>query len=474
MLFRARFSVRMSRSVVVLLALCGMLGVLAFAAAPAGAAAGDHFTCRASALRVQGAGVLNAEPEVANPAGNPCVSGQAATASLDLAPVLSAVAGSASTTSSAFAGSAASQVADVKVLNVPVLPLLTAIAASAHAGYSCSNGSPVATAGSNVVSLSISGGTPITTSGPVTLSAGVIANVQLNRTITSTGSVTQRAVDITVLGGPNSGAEIVLGEATAGFSGNPCDIGTTVLTPPVIQSGPPSSTPATTQTFVFTFQPGATLQCSLDGHSFAACNATTTFRNLSIGWHTVRVRELVNGVLGPVHTFRWKVTGRATRCPRATGGIHGMTLGRVRLGMTLVQARGAYRLNSTWSKPNQDFFCLSPVGVRVEYASSAMLRRLPAGARRALLGRVVLALSANTHYVLDGVRHGATLPAARRALGAGNLFHIGLNWWYFAPHGSWTAVLKVRHGIVAEVGIANGRLTRTRKAQLAFIGRASK
>jgi hypothetical protein len=468
MLFRAWLTVGTSRGVAGLLALSCALGALAVGATPAGAATGDHFTCRASVLRVQGAGALNAEPEVANTAGDPCTSAQATTANVNLTPLLSAVAGSASTTSSAFGASASSHVANVNVQGLGV----TADGATAHAGYGCSNGSPVPTAGSSVVNLSIGGGTPITTSGRVNLTAGGIANVELNRTIASANSITQRAVDITVSGGPYNGAEIVLGEATAGLSGNPCDIGTTGLKPPGVEGGAPSTTPSS-PAFGFTFQPGTKLQCSLDHKPFAPCDSTTTFRHLSIGWHTLRVRELLNGVIGPIHTFRWKVTGGAGGgCPRATGQISGLTLGRVRLGMTRLQARRAYRLNSTWSKPNQDFFCLSPIGVRVEYASSTMLRGLPGSKRQALQGRVVLALTANAHYALEGIKPRARLAAARRALGAGNLFHIGLNWWYFAPHGSWTAVLKVRRGTVAEVGIADGGLTANRRAQLAFIGRA--
>lgn len=450
------------------LALGSALAVLAFAAAPAGAATGDHFTCRASALRVQGASALNSEPEVANPTGDPCVSSHAGTANVNLTPLLSAGAGPASTTSSSSSGSAASQVANVNVQALGV----TADAASASASYSCSQGSPTPAASSHVVNLSIGGATPITSSGPVSLSVGGLADVELNRTITSASSITQRAVDITVLGGPYNGAEIVLGEATAGLSGNPCDIGTTGLKPPGVLGGPPSSTPSS-PTFAFTFPPGTTIQCSLDHKPYAPCNATTTFTNLSTGWHVLSVREMLNGVQGPVYTFRWKVTGAAGGgCPRATGQIRGRTLGRVGLGMTRPQTRRAYRLNSTWSKPNQDFFCLAPVGVRVEYAWSALLRGLPSGGHRALLGRVVLALTANTHYALQGIRHGSTLAAARRALGTGNLFHIGINWWYFVPHRSWTAVLKLHRGIVAEVGIADGRLTTNHKAQLAFIRRS--
>ncbi len=448
------------------LALGSAFAVLAFAAAPAGAASGDHFTCRGSAVRVQGAGALNVEPEVANPSSDPCATSHTAIANVNLPSLLSAAAGPASTASTPAGGSATSQVANANLLALGV----TADAASATASYSCSNGSPVPASNSNVVNLSIGGGTPITASGPMSLSVGGLADVELNRTITSASSITRRAVDITVSGGPYNGAEIVLGEATAGLSGNPCDQGTTDLKPPGVQGGPPSSTPSTT-TFTFTFPPGTTLQCSLDGHPFAPCNKTTTFTSLTIGWHVLSVRDVQNGVVGPTSTFRWKVTGAgsAAGCPRATGQLRGRTLGRVSLGMTRGQSRRAYRLSSSWSTPNQDFFCLAPIGVRVEYASSPMLQGLSAGARGARLGRVVLALSANTHYAIAGIRHGASLAAARRALGAGNLFHLGVNWWYFVTHQSWTVVLKLHHGIVAEVGIADPRLTNNRQAQLVFM-----
>ncbi len=453
------------------LALGGTLAVLAFAAAPAGAATGDHFTCRASALRVTALPPLsNAEPEVANPGNDPCASAHAQTASVSIPTLLSTGVASASTTSTVSSGSATGQVANAALFG----PLgLTADVAKASAQYACSAGTPTPQSSSSVVNLRL-GGTPITVSGTYSLPllTGGVATVQLNETIATGSSVTRRAVDITVLGGVDNGAHIVLAEATAGLSGNPCDIGTTGLKPPGVVGGPPSSTPSS-PTFPFTFQPGTTLQCSLDHKPFAPCNATTTFTNLSMGWHVLSVREMLNGVLGPVFTFRWKVTGASGGgCPRATGQISGRTLGRVRLGMSRLQTRRAYRLNSTWSKPNQDFFCLSPIGVRVEYAASAMLRGLPVGEHRALLGRVVLALTANTHYALKGIRHGATLAAARRALGAGNLFHIGINWWYFVAHGSWTAVLKLHHGIVAEVGIADGGLTTNRTTQLAFIRRS--
>ncbi len=83
-----------------------------------------------------GLGVLNAEPEVANPANDPCASGQAQTTSVSIPTLLSTGVASASTTSTAQNGSGSGQVA-----NASVPPLgLTVQAATATASYGCSNG----------------------------------------------------------------------------------------------------------------------------------------------------------------------------------------------------------------------------------------------------------------------------------------------------------------------------------------------
>jgi hypothetical protein len=156
-------------------------------------------------------------------------------------------------------------------------------------------------------------------------------------------------------------------------------------------------------------------------------------------------------------------------CPRATGRLAGHTLGLITLGMTRQQAHLAYSQSSTRGNRYKDFFCLTPIGVRVGYTSAKLLRTLHASQRHRMQDRVVLALTANPYYSLDGVRPGARLSAARQRLARGNLFHIGLNWWYLAFHGSSTAVLKIRHGIVQEIGMADRQLTKDRHAQFAFI-----
>jgi hypothetical protein len=45
------------------------------------------------------------------------------------------------------------------------------------------------------------------------------------------------------------------------------------------------------------------------------------------------------------------------------------------------------------------------------------------------------------------------------------VLHIGLNYWYLARKHNLTAVLKVRHGEVQELGIAINKLTATQRLQ---------
>jgi triacylglycerol esterase/lipase EstA (alpha/beta hydrolase family) len=156
-------------------------------------------------------------------------------------------------------------------------------------------------------------------------------------------------------------------------------------------------------------------------------------------------------------------------CPEATGRLTGRRLGLVRLGMTRPQARQAFNRSSDRGKRFEDFFCLTPAGVRVGYASPKLVRTVAPAKRRRVRGRVVWASTANAFYSLGGVRPGMALSLARRRLALSRGFRVGLNRWYFAPNGSSRGLLKVRQGIVEEIGIAKTALTQGRHAQLVFL-----
>jgi hypothetical protein len=155
-------------------------------------------------------------------------------------------------------------------------------------------------------------------------------------------------------------------------------------------------------------------------------------------------------------------------CPPATGGLAGITLGQVRLGMTRAEVRRAYTQSNDRGTPFEDFFCLTPIGVRVAFASPALLHTLSASEQSAIDGRVIWVSTANRRYGLGRIRPGAPIAKARGLPLVGPV-RVGLNDWYFAPHGASTLVFKVRHGVIQEIGIAQTGLTGSLAADTALI-----
>jgi hypothetical protein len=89
--------------------------------------------------------------------------------------------------------------------------------------------------------------------------------------------------------------------------------------------------------------------------------------------------------------------------------------------------------------------------------------------RATLTGRIVLALIANRFYALHGVRPGDRVSAIAPRLTLGKVFRSGPNTWYVLPGRISNGVLKVRHGVVLEVGIANRQLIGHRAAERALL-----
>jgi len=156
-------------------------------------------------------------------------------------------------------------------------------------------------------------------------------------------------------------------------------------------------------------------------------------------------------------------------CPLAGGRLHGRQLGPVTLGMTRAQAHRALPRSRNRGRRDMDFFCLTPNGIRVGYLPPTLLRKLPRARRAAVAGLAVLLLSAAPRYALAGVRPGTPVRVAARHLRLGRPFRVGLNVWYLASSGPARGVLKTRHGVVEEVGIADRSLTGNRRAATAFL-----
>jgi hypothetical protein len=256
-------------------------------------------------------------------------------------------------------------------------------------------------------------------------------------TIVASGLPPASTTAPTITGTPAAGG--VLSCSPGGWSGNP-----TTLSYQWSRDGTPIQGATSSTYAVQTLDEGSTLTCSVTA-SNATASATATSRGVSIAIPFV------------------------PHCPAATGRIAGSTLGLIHLGMTRQQAHHAYRHSSSRGSKYKDFFCLTPIGVRVGYASPKLLYTLTPTQRKDLDGRVVWASTSSPYYALDAIRRGSTIALATQRLHTSRPYHVGLNDWYVGTYRSTRIMIKARHGIIQELGIANKQLTSTGKATHTFL-----
>jgi hypothetical protein len=145
-----------------------------------------------------------------------------------------------------------------------------------------------------------------------------------------------------------------------------------------------------------------------------------------------------------------RVPSSKAPCPSATGALAGAELGPVGLGEGRAKIRRALPRFSTRGRRQMDSFCVAKGRIRVGYAR----------------GRAVLALTANRHYALHGVRAGTKLDRIARRLHLGKGLAIGPNAWYVVDGKRVNGILKVRHGVIREIGIASKALTTGSRARV--------
>jgi len=122
-----------------------------------------------------------------------------------------------------------------------------------------------------------------------------------------------------------------------------------------------------------------------------------------------------------------------------------------------------------------DRFCLTDRRhIRVGYPSSRMLRRARPRLRKKIRGRSVLVLTSSQRYAIRGVRNGSTPRFMKKRMGKRirRSYKVGINRWYVARGPKGTRLLfKITRGRgrVGEVGVADARLMRGRRAARRFL-----
>lgn len=189
------------------------------------------FSCRASALRVTG--LVNAEQAVANPGNSPCVddaksvltathtSGSVNVSSRTLNASTDQTPDNLEPTAPAATDNAVATASVERATVSTSLVTVNAVGVQSQARVQCTAGPgglvPAFTSSSTIASLTINGiAVNVNGSGTINLPLG-LGTVQLNQTSTTANSITQTAIRIVI-----DGQTVVIGEARANFSGNPC------------------------------------------------------------------------------------------------------------------------------------------------------------------------------------------------------------------------------------------------------------
>jgi hypothetical protein len=163
-----------------------------------------------------------------------------------------------------------------------------------------------------------------------------------------------------------------------------------------------------------------------------------------------------------------KPGGGGRRCAPPRGRIAGNQLHRARLGRKRSTIRRKYP--SLRTRGNVDDFCLADGGVvSAGYPSAALRRRLSGRDRRRTQGRAVLLLTTSTQLRLRGLRVGSSTRTLRRGLPGARRYRAGRDSWYLARSKGGTLAFEARRGRIRSLGIADGRLTRTRSEQQRFL-----
>ena len=154
-------------------------------------------------------------------------------------------------------------------------------------------------------------------------------------------------------------------------------------------------------------------------------------------------------------------------CALARARIAGKRVDRARLSRRRAPNRRAYPpLSLVRGRGHIDRFCIVGGGqVRVGYPSGGVLGGLTRGERRRGAGRAVVARSSSPRHRVRGLRTGSRLASVRKRLAGERRFRVGRDVWYLAWGRSARVVVRVRRSRVAELGLADLRLTLKKNAR---------
>jgi hypothetical protein len=149
----------------------------------------------------------------------------------------------------------------------------------------------------------------------------------------------------------------------------------------------------------------------------------------------------------------------------ASGRVRGSTVGKARLNRKRRTQRRVLRGRIVSRRGGLDRYCVRGGGaMRIGYPLRRYRRKISRKERRRVRDRALVILTTSKHYRIKGVRNGSRVSTLRRRFRGERRFKIGRNTWYIVRGSKSRLVFKTRGKRVLEVGVADRRLTRSRRS----------
>ncbi|HEY4276584.1 MAG TPA: hypothetical protein VGM91_00095 [Conexibacter sp.] len=133
------------------------------------------------------------------------------------------------------------------------------------------------------------------------------------------------------------------------------------------------------------------------------------------------------------------------------------------LGERFKQAETIYGCGSRDGDAHRYGWKFSQGGAEIATASPRQLRTLAPRQRRAVAGKVIVALTSSKQLHLASVGVGSTAASVRARFRRRIRIRIGTNVWYVIPRNGGANLIELAHGRVRELGIAARSLVDSRR-----------
>ncbi len=165
-------------------------------------------------------------------------------------------------------------------------------------------------------------------------------------------------------------------------------------------------------------------------------------------------------------------TAPSSRCASRGRGVRARSVGRATLGRKrAIQRRRFGNARRLRARKGIDRYCVKGGGLmRVGYPTRQLNKRLSRRTRREVRDEAVLALTTNRRLGIRGLRVGSRTKVLRASFRGERGVRVGRNTWYLVRSRKARFVFKTRRGRIGELGLANLKLTSSRRSGARLLG----